>query len=79
MSTEKKVPTKEEFLEALKKKGINNLEDLADVLLPETGGYRSVDRSNRPNNFSSFWFGMAQENDWPEILLGDWTSPNSDG
>ena len=31
MATEKKAPTKAEFLEALRKKGINNLEDLADA------------------------------------------------
>ena len=38
MATDK-APTKAEFLEALKKNGINNLEDLVDALLPETGGY----------------------------------------
>ena len=38
MATEK-APTKAEFLEALKKKGINNLEDLLDAIMPETGGF----------------------------------------
>ena len=38
MATDK-VPTKAEFLEALSKKGIHNLEDLIDVIMPETGGY----------------------------------------
>ena len=33
-----KAPTKEEFLEALKKNGINNLEDLLDAIMPETVG-----------------------------------------
>ncbi len=39
MTTEKTPPTKAEFLEALSKNGINNLEDLVDAILPETGGY----------------------------------------
>ncbi len=34
-----KRPTKEEFLEALRQQGINNLEDFLDAILPETGGY----------------------------------------
>ena len=38
MATDK-APTKAEFLEALNKKGINNLEELVDALMPETGGY----------------------------------------
>ena len=38
MSTHK-APTKEEFLEALKKNGINSLEDLLDAIMPETGGF----------------------------------------
>ena len=38
MATEK-APTKAEFLEALKEKGINSLEDLVDAIMPETGGY----------------------------------------
>ena len=67
MATEKKSPTKAEFLEALKKKGINNLEDLADAVMPETGGYRSINRSiKRFNSMFSFWAEMAEENDWPE-------------
>ncbi len=38
MTTEK-APTKAEFLEALKKNGINNLEDLLNAIMPETGGF----------------------------------------
>ena len=37
-----KGPTKEEFLEALRQKGINNLEDFVDAIMPETGGYGSI-------------------------------------
>ena len=43
MATEK-APTKADFLAALEKKGIKNLEDLIDVIMPEpdeTGGYSS--------------------------------------
>jgi len=69
MATEK-APTREEFLEALKKKGINNLEDLADALMPETGGYRSIIRSNSFLSFFRFWADLAEENDWPEIKRG---------
>ena len=39
MATQKAPPTKAEFLEALSKNGINNLDDLVDAILPETGGY----------------------------------------
>ncbi len=42
MATQKKAPTKEEFLELLRKKGINSLEDLVKAIMPETdetGGY----------------------------------------
>ena len=42
MATQKKAPTKEEFLELLRKKGIKSLEDLVDAIMPETdetGGY----------------------------------------
>ena len=39
MATDK-LPTKEEFLNALREKGINDLEDFVDVIFPETGGYR---------------------------------------
>ena len=42
MATQKKAPTKEEFLALLRKKGINSLEDLVDAIMPETdetGGY----------------------------------------
>ncbi len=37
-----KQPTKEEFLEALRQDGIHNLEDLWDIIFPETGGYSSM-------------------------------------
>ena len=36
-------PTKKEFLEALSKKGITNLEDFVDTILPETGGYHQAE------------------------------------
>ena len=35
-------PTKEDFLEALKKNGINSLEDLVDAIMPETGGFMAT-------------------------------------
>ncbi|MCH8799419.1 MAG: hypothetical protein IH963_00770 [Chloroflexi bacterium] len=41
MATQK-APTKAEFLQALSKNGIKNLEDLVDAIMPETnetGGY----------------------------------------
>ena len=41
-----KAPSKEEFLAALSKKGINSLEDLIDALMPEsdeTGGFLLMD------------------------------------
>ena len=38
MTTEN-TPTKAEFLEALKKNGINTLEDFIDAIFPETGGF----------------------------------------
>ena len=38
MATDK-TPTKAEFKEALSKKGINNLEDLIDAMIPETAGF----------------------------------------
>ena len=38
MATDKS-PTKAEALEELKKKGINNLDDLGDAMIPDTGGY----------------------------------------
>ena len=38
-----KVLTKEQILEALKKNGINNLEEFIDTLMPnETGGYSAT-------------------------------------
>ena len=43
-------PTKEEFLEALKKNGINSLEDLVDAIMPETGGFTST--MEMPDNTS---------------------------
>ncbi len=44
MATEK-TPTKAEALEELRKKGINNLEDLLDAMIPETGGYEHATMS----------------------------------
>ena len=38
MATEKG-PTKAEFLEALRQKGITTLDELMDAILPETGGF----------------------------------------
>ena len=35
-------PTKDEFVEALRKEGIHTLEDLWDAIFPETGGYLSL-------------------------------------
>lgn len=32
--------TKEEWLEALRQQGIHTLDELADSIFPETGGYR---------------------------------------
>ena len=43
MATDKKTPTKTEFLEALKKNGINNLDDLVNAILPDTGGFAWYD------------------------------------
>ena len=45
-----KGPTKEEFLEALRQKGINNLEDLVDAVMPETGGYGSYTWEGTPDD-----------------------------
>ena len=47
MATQK-APTKAEFLAALKKNGINNLDDLANAILPETGGYAWYDSDDEP-------------------------------
>ncbi len=41
-------PTKEEILEALGKNNINNIEELVDALMPETGGYAWHDRDDDP-------------------------------
>jgi hypothetical protein len=43
MATEK-APTRDEIMEELSKKGINNLVELLDALMPdETGGYKAFD------------------------------------
>ena len=42
-------PTKEAFLEALKKNGINNLEDLLDAIMPETGGFSTQEYLSEEN------------------------------
>ena len=39
----KNAPTKAEFLEALRKNGIHSLEDWANAIFPETGGYAWYD------------------------------------
>jgi len=61
-----KKPTKAEFVEALREKGINNLEDLVDAIMPETGGYSS---------FEEPWLESADHSHWT-IKLGrfslDW-------
>ncbi len=48
-----KGPTKEEFVEALRQQGINNLDDLVDAILPETGGHRMVGSIVEPPNNAS--------------------------
>jgi len=60
-------PTKEEILEALGKNGINNLEELIDVLMPETSAYKAFD-----------WNQLAEETNWP-FKLGprSFTLPDS--
>ena len=67
MATDK-APTKAEFLEALNKKGIKNLEDLMDAIMPETGGYEfeaATDGFAGPatalSNFFSFGFGALDD------------------
>ena len=56
MATDK-APTRAEALEALKKKGINNLADLVDVMIPETGGYvnTALSRSWSLDFFDWLW------------------------
>ena len=45
MATDKAM-TKAEFLEALKEKGINNLEDLVEAIMPDTAGYVDIMRDS---------------------------------
>ena len=50
MATEK-APTRDEVMEELSKKGINNLVELLDALMPnetETGGYQQQSEENVP-------------------------------
>ena len=62
MATEK-ATTKAEFLAALSKKGINNLEELVDVIMPET---------DDTGGFSSF---MSEENEDAEKWLRSLNAP----
>jgi len=67
MATEK--PTKEQFMEALREKGINNLEDLLDAIMPETGGFVHAEDDSQEgweappaaaiSKFFGFGFGTA--------------------
>lgn len=52
-----KSPSKAEALEALRKKGINDLEDLIDAMIPETGGYEqtTMSRSWSSEFFDWLW------------------------
>ena len=74
MATQK-APTKEEFLAALKKNGIKNLEDLLDVIMPETdetGGYIiGVSMMSQENRETHAWLKSlakrsSQYMDWAE-------------
>ena len=52
----KKAPTKEQILEALRKNGIKNLEELIEALLPnETGGYALDMWMSEENEFTKKW------------------------
>ena len=62
MATEK-APTKAEFLAALSKKGIKNLEDLIDAILPE---------ADETGGFSSF---LSEENEDAEKWLRSLNAP----
>ena len=67
MATEK-APTKAEFMEALSKKGINNLDDLMDAIMPETGGFSYedwIEAAGQPANALArfFSFGMGSLDD----------------
>ena len=67
-----KAPTKEEFLEALKKNGIKSLEDLINAIMPEadeTGGFvfGMISEENRDALQSlrfqfKTWWNWAEEN-----------------
>ena len=45
MATDK-APTKAEFMEALKEKGITTLDELLDAIMPETAGYVDIMRDS---------------------------------
>ena len=55
-----KPPTKEDFLEALRQKGINNLDDLVDAIMPETGGYVH----DQDDGIYFFEFDMPSDRKW---------------
>ena len=74
MATEK-APTKAEALEELKKKGINNLEDLVDAIIPETGGYQqtALSRSWSLDFFDWLWRTPGHiDGDLVEITIGQY-------
>lgn len=67
MATDK-APSKAEFLEALRQKGITTLDELLDAIMPETGGYdyeKADDMSGWEHpasslaKFFAFGFGFA--------------------
>ena len=67
-----KAPSKEEFLEQLKKKGIKSLEDLINAIMPETdetGGYvfgiiseENQDALQSLRSQFKLWWDWAEEN-----------------
>lgn len=69
-------PTKEEFLEALTKNGINSLEDLVEALLPsETGGFSWT--PSEENDDSNRW--LKQVASLEKAKFGFWWSDNDEG
>ena len=69
-------PTKEEFLEALTKNGINSLEDLVEALLPsETGGFSWT--LSEENDDATKWLNTLATID--KANFGFWWSTNDEG
>jgi hypothetical protein len=69
-------PTKEEFLEALTKNGINSLEDLVEALLPsETGGFSWT--PSEENDDSNRW--LKQVASLEKAKFGFWWSTDDEG